>query len=58
MKKRRAFDLPPNVTKPEDVVAFMEKGNPRWSRHHYKNVVHMTKTKKGKFNKPNIVLGF
>ena len=58
MKKRRACDLPPNVTKPEDVVAFMEKGHPRWSRHHYKNVVHITRTKKGKFKKPNIVFGF
>jgi hypothetical protein len=58
MKKRRAIDLPPNVTKPEDVVTFMEKGHPRWSRHHYKNVVHTTRTKKGKFYKPNIVFGF
>jgi hypothetical protein len=58
MKKRRAFDYPPNVSKPEDVVNFMEKGHPNWSQHHYKNVVHTTATKKGNFNKPNNVFGF
>lgn len=50
MKKRRAFDLPPNVTKAADVVAFMEAGHPRWSHHYYKSVVHTTKTKKGRLN--------
>ena len=58
MKKRRACDLPPTEEAPNRAGVGQWRPPGGSCRHHYKNVVHITRTKKGKFKKPNIVFGF